>query len=346
MTFEREIERVYQGALSELTAIQMSADSTTAERESATTAIETLHRTFGAAHIKQLEQRAVELNRLIATLNDLASNSATRRRADSYQMLSEIASTARRLLVRASREAFPAEADHAPPEDDPDSIGIDTAGEGLERGGAADDTLPVDTPRPQSGVFVTTPPDGTNRMDEYRRMFDSCVVRPDRISTVNWYVEKLLDGVDRYRGVGDPLGIPWWFIGCIHALESGFRFDRHLHNGDPLSARTKHVPAGRPSAGQPPFSWESSAEDALRLKRLDAWRDWSPPGALFKWEEYNGFGYRQHGVPSPYLWSFSNHYTRGRYVADHRFDADAVSKQCGAGVILRSLVNSGMVRPE
>lgn len=346
MTVEREIARLYQEALAELTTIQMSAESAAAERESATTAIETLHRTFGAAHIKQLEQRVIELNRLVTTLNRIASDRAIRRRIDLYHRLSTIASTGRRLLVRASREAFPAEAVHAPPGDDPDFVGIETAGEVRDRGGAADDTLSVDVPRPASGPSVIIPRDGANRMDEYRRMFDSCVVRPDKISTVNWYIERLLDGVYRYRGVGDGLGIPWWFIGCIHALESGFRFDGHLHNGDPLSARTRHVPAGRPNEGQPPFSWESSATDALRLKRLDAWRDWSPPGALFKWEEYNGFGYRKHGVPSPYLWSFSNHYSRGRYVADHQFDANAVSKQCGAGVMLRSLVNWGMVRPD
>jgi peptidoglycan hydrolase-like protein with peptidoglycan-binding domain len=42
-------------------------------------------------------------------------------------------------------------------------------------------------------------------------------------------------------------------------------------------------------------------------------------------------------VPSPYLWSFSNHYTRGKYVADGRFSPTAVSQQVGAAVLLKQL---------
>ena len=39
---------------------------------------------------------------------------------------------------------------------------------------------------------------------------------------------------------------------------------------------------------------------------------------LFRLEAYNGSGYRDKhpDVKTPYLWSFSNHYTRGKYVAD------------------------------
>ena len=54
---------------------------------------------------------------------------------------------------------------------------------------------------------------------------------------------------------------PWFFLGVIHAMESRFNFERHLHNGDPLSARTVRVPKGFPKAGNPPFTWEVSAEE-------------------------------------------------------------------------------------
>ena len=100
-----------------------------------------------------------------------------------------------------------------------------------------------------------------------------------------------------------PVGTPWYVVGVIHALESSLNFGRHLHNGDPLTARTVQVPAGRPKTGQPPFTWEASASDALRYQGFDKWKDWSIPGTLFKLEGYNGFGYRDHhaDVPSPYL---------------------------------------------
>ena len=73
--------------------------------------------------------------------------------------------------------------------------------------------------------------------------------------------------------------------------------------------------------------------------------DWSLPATLFRLEAYNGFGYRT-GHPevlSPYLWSFSSHYTRGKFVADGSFSVTAVSKQCGAAVLLRRMAETGAI---
>ena len=58
---------------------------------------------------------------------------------------------------------------------------------------------------------------------------------------------------------------------------------------------------------------------------------------LFKMEQFNGFGYRVKGINSPYLWSFSNHYTKGKFTRDGFFDPNAVSKQIGAAVLLRRM---------
>ncbi len=97
-------------------------------------------------------------------------------------------------------------------------------------------------------------------------------------------------------------------------MEASQNFTRHLHNGDPLTARTRQVPAGRPRTGNPPFTWEASATDALTLDGFNSWTDWTVAGALFKLERFNGSGYRLYHpqVKSPYLWSFSNHYTEGQ----------------------------------
>ena len=75
----------------------------------------------------------------------------------------------------------------------------------------------------------------------------------------------------------------------------------------------------------------------MKLQKLDQWTDWSLPGTLFQFERYNGFGYRPRGINSPYLWSFSNHYTKGKFTADSIFDPNAISKQCGAAVLLRRM---------
>lgn len=189
---------------------------------------------------------------------------------------------------------------------------------------------------PAAAHPVVTSTDFADLADEYRRLFDTCTVDAAQAARVRAHVEHLQANAPRYRAIGDALQIPWAFIGIVHSLESGFDFGSHLHNGDPLSARTTHEPAGRPTVGEPPFSWEDSARDALSLKGFAGQADWSLARQLFRWEAFNGFGYRRQGLPSPYLWSFSGHYRRGLFVRDHVFDADAVSKQPGAAVLLKA----------
>ncbi|RZJ88819.1 MAG: hypothetical protein EOO20_12575 [Chryseobacterium sp.] len=133
--------------------------------------------------------------------------------------------------------------------------------------------------------------------------------------------------------------IPWYFIACAHYLECSFSFKKHLHNGDPLTNYTVRVPANRPKVGHPPpFTFEESAVDALKLLKLHEISNWNLPTVLRKLEAYNGFGYfKYHQVNSPYLWSYSNQYIKGKYVSDGKFDSEAVSKQMGSAVILKRM---------
>jgi len=182
--------------------------------------------------------------------------------------------------------------------------------------------------------------------DEYQRLFDTCEIKSDKIGKVESILSEIEQNRSRYVTVGDELGVPWQIISVIHNMESSLNFNKHLHNGDPLTGRTVHVPAGRPKKGTPPFTWEESATDALTLQRFHQWDDWSAPGALYKLEGYNGWGYRLHHphVLSPYLWGYSNHYKSGKYVADGRWSDTAVSKQCGAAVLLRRMAE--MTEPD
>lgn len=174
---------------------------------------------------------------------------------------------------------------------------------------------------------------------EYARLWSSMTIRPEKRAAADSVARKILAGKDRYAAVEAATGVPWKVVGIIHAMECGLSFKGHLHNGDPLTARTKQVPKGRPTAGSPPFSWEESAIDAMRYDGLDKVDDWSPESIAFELEGYNGWGYRNYHptVLSPYLWSYSTHYTKGKYVADGHWDASAVSGQCGAMVLLARL---------
>lgn len=132
-------------------------------------------------------------------------------------------------------------------------------------------------------------------------------------------------------------GVPWELIAALHWRESAGSFKRHLHNGDPLTSWTVRVPRGRPD-GIPPFTWEESALDALKLKRLHLVRDWSDARICYEAERFNGFGYRLYrGHLSPYLWSGTQHYTRGKYVSDGTYSYTAVDKQVGVVPLIKRI---------
>jgi lysozyme family protein len=174
---------------------------------------------------------------------------------------------------------------------------------------------------------------------EYERLFNSCIILANEADEVSSILKQIEASRPRYEAVEKALGVPWFFTAVIHNMESSLSFKSHLHNGDSLRDRTHNVPAGRPKSGNPPFSWEESATDALTMKGLSAQTEWSLPGTLYQLERYNGWGYRLYHphVLSPYLWSFSNHYSGGKYVSDGTWSETAKSSQCGAAVLLRRM---------
>lgn len=195
------------------------------------------------------------------------------------------------------------------------------------------------------GALEGTAPTFDQLRGEYETLFANCSIRPDKTGEAAWYRKLILKGRSRYEEASARTGVPWWFVAIVHGMEAGFDFAGHLHNGDPLTARTVQVPRGRPSVWNPPSDWLSSAIDALEHEGFTGKTDWSVARALYRWEAYNGFGYRKARVhiASPYLWSFSNHYARGKYTADGHYNPNAVSKQCGTAVMLKALQKAGDV---
>jgi hypothetical protein len=91
-------------------------------------------------------------------------------------------------------------------------------------------------------------------------------------------------------------------------------------------------------AGRGPFrTFEEGALDALRLKGYQNIRDWSVARCLYEAERFNGFGYVSRGINSPYLWSYTDLYTRGKYVSDGVWSVRAVSSQCGVVPIMKAM---------
>lgn len=166
-------------------------------------------------------------------------------------------------------------------------------------------------------------------------MYHACTIREEHEDEIAAIVSHIL----LHKPVYDAVQIiPWWAAAVLNQMESSGRLDRHAHNGDPLMARTVQVPRGRPVA--PPangkcYTWAESAADAYAGMANVPWLDLG--ASLWALERFNGFGYRKQNINSPYLWSYTDQYRKGKYVADGKFDPEAVSKQCGIVPIMKTL---------
>jgi lysozyme family protein len=128
---------------------------------------------------------------------------------------------------------------------------------------------------------------------EYSDFFNRCEIAADKMAEVEGVVQRILQFQNRYASIAAQSTVPWYVIAVIHNMECGLSFAKHLHNGDSLKRRTVNVPVGRPKTGQPPFTFEVSALDALEWDGLTEWRDWSIGGICYQLEGLNGWGYRK-----------------------------------------------------
>lgn len=178
----------------------------------------------------------------------------------------------------------------------------------------------------------------------YERHWEHAEILPHRLPHIEAAADHVLANKQRYQAIEDHEGIPWVLVGCLHLREADCNFKCHLHNGDPLTKRTVHVPAGRP-LGNPPFTWEESARDALTMPphELQKIKGWSPARIGYEAEKYNGWGYYTKGRLSPYDWAGetedgSREMATGKYVRDHVFDASVIDSQPGVMAVLKVLM--------
>lgn len=140
----------------------------------------------------------------------------------------------------------------------------------------------------------------------------------------------------KYQGIAQETRVPWFVIAVIHEREASQNWMGNLAQGDRWDQVSVHVPKGRG-----PFpSFERAAVDALVncAPYAARWKDWSAGGALTLLEQYNGLGYATRGLASPYVWSGTDQYVSGKYVADGVFDPNVVDKQLGCACILKAMM--------
>jgi len=192
----------------------------------------------------------------------------------------------------------------------------------------------------------------------YAKLWAELEPAPERVPALQAIAAALIANKATYRRVAGAVWSQaslWFIVALIDQMEGGGGCRTHLHNGDPLTARTINVPAGRPP-GEPhgsitvsagniavrAFTFEESAIDALIFDDLDkvpkdADGNWPIERVAYQLEKYNGGGYLDKPIVSPYLASWSNKYTKGKFTSDHHYDPEAVSQQPGALSILKIL---------
>lgn len=182
-------------------------------------------------------------------------------------------------------------------------------------------------------------------------------IRADRLAAFHATAVKLCDPAAkaRFQGVTDRLvamgkqPVPWWFVAVVAEREYGGppHWDRQLGQGDALNQVSHNEPKGRgPFLSHP--GDVTPGNDAWTRCCLDAlincgpyaanWTDWCVGGTLTLLEEYNGLGYAAHGVPSAYVWSGSDQYVSGKYVADHVYDPKKVDVQEGVAPLIAAMM--------
>lgn len=151
---------------------------------------------------------------------------------------------------------------------------------------------------------------------------------------------------ERYQEITKSTKVPWQAIAVTHEREASQRFDRQLGQGDPLDQVSRHVPKGRgPFLNHPN---DPPLQDAFYRGAVDAlmncapyagrWNDWSVGGMLTLLEKYNGVGYANKGRPSPYIWSGTDQYVSGKYIADGVYDPNTVDVQLGCAGLLKAMM--------
>ena len=163
----------------------------------------------------------------------------------------------------------------------------------------------------------------------------SAQILPEWLRILDTVAHRLVNAKARYQAVEAKTGVPWAVIAVIHQRESSQSWAASLAQGDPWNKESIHVPKHR----GPFASWEEAAIDALAVCPPHAahWEDWTIGGALTLLEQYNGLGYAARGLPSPYIWSATDQYHRGKYIADGHFDPDAVDHQTGCAALLKRM---------
>lgn len=168
--------------------------------------------------------------------------------------------------------------------------------------------------------------------------------KPSFEAAAEKFAKRALAHKEEYQAVSETIWnlyqkrIPWWFIPLVHERECVRGVDNwtcNIGQGSPFNVKSNIKPYNGPF-----HSWREAAVAALVHEHPYAANntDWSGGGTMTIAEKYNGVGYANMGRPSPYIWSGSDQYVSGKYIADGKYSASTVDTQLGVAVSLRAMM--------
>lgn len=211
---------------------------------------------------------------------------------------------------------------------------------------------PVMDPAAQGGNRFGSNADQIEKMR--RTTTDPQVVREDHVETqegmstvltneqakdVKLFRDRFEKHQARYERVAAATGVPAPLIAAIHWRESHGDFGTYLHQGDPLGKAAVNHPTDIPIFTE----WEPAAIHAIKMKSglarsLQMEKATTDLASMATYAEfYNGLGYRRKGDESPYVYSGTDKYTGGKYVADGQYSSTTKDRQVGVIPLIESV---------
>ena len=158
------------------------------------------------------------------------------------------------------------------------------------------------------------------------------------LSSLSVWLEKYINPVSSKENKKAKL--PTQLIAAIHYRESSCNFKTYLHNGDPLGKPTTHVPKGKNFT-----KFTDAAVDALKEKetyrrKYKLKKNSKDIAAMLSFAEvYNGPGYYNMDKVSPYIYSGTNLYTKGKFSSDGSYNPPLKDKQPGIYILIKKVCN-------
>lgn len=175
-------------------------------------------------------------------------------------------------------------------------------------------------------------------VSDYRKLWPLLEIEERFSDTINQAVMLIKSNKSRYQdiikssrksGASTDPKMPWYVLGIVHYLDSNVDFDRFL-----------------PVSGMEELSedWDVRATQFLESRDWNKWVDWTLTDIMFRLEQLNGNGYRNKGRCSPYIWSYTNHYKTGTYVANGVFEPQTRFPRAGVAVLLKEMLDQKLVK--